>query len=885
MIRSPGSARLDTPTVRIITSCVSTELGGGLPLSTALSSLSSIFVIGFLALAPSTNSEPADGVSADRVTLGSGGIQLEVQIDPDARLAHPSGIHALIQSDRDIHDVTVGLELSPGVRGDGSLGTLIPFLHGGLQTAVSFPVTITSPGDHRIAVKASDPRGHRAYRVVYANADGSEVYIGDRPLSDRSSPPVTYAEADHTTTAPHDILTLLREKAPIAPRALGQDDGGVEPQSPGALTVTGRWTFLNEHGATEGLRGAWVLVWDEDIFSLDDLLWSGITDPGGYFTTPLLDNSDESGTLDVYLELRLETANTAKVMPESGSEPWRATTQTVANVPDGTFDAGSWRPSGADFEAATRIFHQLTEAWRFAANFGEDIGAVGARYPGPDGDGPHYHPLTSSAYGGEIHIPSGEDWDLAEKVTVHEHGHYVMDRAYTPFNPSPGGPHGVCDDDEDRGLAWSEGWATAWALFVFDDPVFAWPGGDSVNYETANDCALSTTHHDHSEFRVTAALWDLYDPAVDGLDMFAFGADEIWHTLNDFVDANLAGFYDSWRVKGFDSTAFLATAFLNTIDYDQPPTVTLTGPATVDWLRGTVQVTASASDPDNPIQYVDFWYSLDGSVYSSLGRDTSPAFSWSWNTTGLTDTSVWLRIQAFDGIKRGAFAVSVPALRIDNAAPTTSYSATGTAGFGGWYRSTVTVTLSATDDGSGVETIQYRVDGGEWTDYIAPFRFEESGEYEVEYHGVDEAGNVEPLRVFPLKADKRGPSVVVDSPLNASVLGSGSVRVEWTADDEHSGLANCTVSKDLDTPVDTPTGVTSHLVTVPDGAHEVVVRCKDLAGNAAEATVTFSVSTGIFVGLASPGILTVLVGIPLAVAAIVLALRRLNSSGRKPPGG
>src|SRR5690606_9405050 len=38
-------------------------------------------------------------------------------------------------------------------------------------------------------------------------------------------------------------------------------------------------------------------------------------------------------------------------------------------------------------------------------------------------------------------------------------------------------------------------------------------------------------------------------------------------------------------------------------------------------------------------------------------------------------------------------------------------------GTNGWFHSNVTVTLSATDDDSGVAGTEYRLDGGEWTGY------------------------------------------------------------------------------------------------------------------------------------------------------------------------
>jgi len=61
----------------------------------------------------------------------------------------------------------------------------------------------------------------------------------------------------------------------------------------------------------------------------------------------------------------------------------------------------------------------------------------------------------------------------------------------------------------------------------------------------------------------------------------------------------------------------------------------------------------------------------------------------------------------------------------------------------GWYISDVTITLTATDDTSGVACTKYNVDGAGWTDYTAPFKATTDGEHTVQYHSVDKAGNTE----------------------------------------------------------------------------------------------------------------------------------------------
>jgi hypothetical protein len=63
--------------------------------------------------------------------------------------------------------------------------------------------------------------------------------------------------------------------------------------------------------------------------------------------------------------------------------------------------------------------------------------------------------------------------------------------------------------------------------------------------------------------------------------------------------------------------------------------------------------------------------------------------------------------------------------------------------FGTIYVSNVTVTLTATDNESGVASTKYKLDAGAWTTYTTPFIVSEDGNHTVSFYSVDRNGNVE----------------------------------------------------------------------------------------------------------------------------------------------
>src|SRR6058998_2601827 len=131
-----------------------------------------------------------------------------------------------------------------------------------------------------------------------------------------------------------------------------------------------------------------------------------------------------------------------------------------------------------------------------------------------------------------------------------------------------------------------------------------------------------------------------------------------------------------------------------------------------------------------------------------------------------------------------------PGSTSDITPPVTTYSASGSSGANSWYTSSVTVTLTATDDSSGIAAIHFRTDGGAWQSYASPFTVQSDGSHGIDYYSTDSSGNNEAPRTVAVKIDSTAPSSSVA--LAGTLAGDGSyissVDVTLTSTDATSGI-------------------------------------------------------------------------------------------------
>jgi len=180
----------------------------------------------------------------------------------------------------------------------------------------------------------------------------------------------------------------------------------------------------------------------------------------------------------------------------------------------------------------------------------------------------------------------------------------------------------------------------------------------------------------------------------------------------------------------------------------------------------------------------------------------------------------------------------------DTTPPTVTAEVTGTQDGDGNYVGSASVGLTATDAGSGVDSVEYQLDGGVWQTYSAPVAVSTVGDHTVLYRATDVAGNTSAEGTSTFTVVAGGGEDTTPPTVTAAVSGAqdpdgnyvGSATVTVTAADEDSGVASVEYQlNDLGwNPYTAPVEVTTI------GQYTVLLRATDAAGNVGSGTTQFT---------------------------------------------
>lgn len=259
---------------------------------------------------------------------------------------------------------------------------------------------------------------------------------------------------------------------------------------------------------------------------------------------------------------------------------------------------------------------------------------------------------------------------------------------------------------------------------------------------------------------------------------------------------------------------------------------------------GSAKVTVSASDDASGVKSVEYAVGADGPWQAY----TAPV---------LVDQvgSHTVRYRATDQAgnvaaeKSVTFSVVAPPTD-DTTAPETSATVSGEKDADGNYLTMATVTVTASDTGSGVNTIEYALGAdGAWQPYTAPVMVHAVGSHTVRYRATDKAGNAAAEKsvaftvVAPPAEDTTAPetSATLSGTRNSNGAYVTSARVTVNASDSASGVARVEYSLDGGPYL----AYSAPVVVDRLGFHTVEYRATDKAGNTSAAkNVTFTVAQG-----------------------------------------
>ncbi|MGX9877826.1 OmpL47-type beta-barrel domain-containing protein [Streptomyces cellulosae] len=188
----------------------------------------------------------------------------------------------------------------------------------------------------------------------------------------------------------------------------------------------------------------------------------------------------------------------------------------------------------------------------------------------------------------------------------------------------------------------------------------------------------------------------------------------------------------------------------------------------------------------------------------------------------------------------------------DTTPPETSATVDGEKNADGHYIDMATVTVTASDTGSGVNTIEYALGAdGAWQPYSGPVMVHEAGTHTVRYRATDKAGNAAAVKSVEFTVVAAPPQDTTPPTTGVTLQGTknsdgaylGRATVTVSADDGHGGSGVARIEYSLD--AGPYLEYTGPAVVDRVGRHTVAYRATDEAGNTSEPlTVSFTVVSG-----------------------------------------
>jgi hypothetical protein len=257
------------------------------------------------------------------------------------------------------------------------------------------------------------------------------------------------------------------------------------------------------------------------------------------------------------------------------------------------------------------------------------------------------------------------------------------------------------------------------------------------------------------------------------------------------------------------------------------PTITFSGPATNHWYNTDQVVSWTVTAPpqniypsDGVAGFSQAWDSDPGDVSSHATPGTGDSFysgpQYPNATAGCLDFTGascvgsvgqgmhMVNVRAWGNEGEGSGDATYGPIGYDTIAPVTAANLSGTLN-GSTYVTAVQVTLSATDNASGVASTVFQLDGGALQTYTGPFAVSAAGAHSATFHSTDVAGNVEGTKFV---------NFTITEPTATSL----------TSSKNPSGVGQSVVFTSIVTSTSSVTGTAIGTVTFKDGASTLATK-------------------------------------------------------------
>ncbi len=398
------------------------------------------------------------------------------------------------------------------------------------------------------------------------------------------------------------------------------DDIAVWKFVPGEVTVQGSLYYYDRDDQYTPAHSMKVRLYDDDdppgLDGNDDLLAITVVRADGTFQfSPRLNwDDDDTGNqvLDLYVTWETDDPVSGQRVTNFEDLAYKFYSSTRTDVADETIDFNSYIPNEADQEPAVWILHDMLRGWRHIHDIsGENPGAASARWEKDDNS---LFPCNSSCFvpGFSVNgIFIAEQSRDSADIVVHELGHNYMYNASGAWWWSDIDDMLACLDhgikeQENHLCAWTEGWASFFALAVNGDECFDWNntscGSGSTDLETPTWGTSGWDDGDQVEGRVAGALYDLFDSVDDTLDRANFGFAPSWTIVGDSVlETSFDQFWAEWMARPYDDHLAIQAIFQNTILYNFSPVMVLPDHTALEGLvhNNAIDLGAHTTDPES----------------------------------------------------------------------------------------------------------------------------------------------------------------------------------------------------------------------------------------------------------------------------------------------